>query len=99
MSDDVKTAPTNGNGHSYGRKVAAQLFKLVDELEAYRKEDEVIELRLAGLAKVIERDAIPFGVEQIEQVSNVIKEAGDRAHGRGSVYYERAGRIRKVAGQ
>ncbi len=97
MSEDAKTAPTNGNGKDSAKRVAANLYKLCDELADNGREIAHHQIRIIGLAKVIERAEVPFGVEQIEKVADVIKEAGDIAHSRGSIFYDRADKIRKVS--
>lgn len=95
MNDGTNGA---GGGSEYAKSIATILFALCEELADNARESIAHELRISGLARVIQRAATPFGPEQAEQVADVIQEAGDIAHARGSIYYERAGRIRKVSG-
>ncbi len=97
---------SNGSGANptpVGEKVAAQLFELVGELAKNRQAQMVQETQLTGLARVIQfgalggdgqRTTVPFGPEQGEQVANVIEEAGNLTHARGSLLYEKADGIR-----
>lgn len=92
------TNGSNGSGaHGpssiIGETVAAQLFELVSELGENRRAQMVQETRIIGLAGVIQR-GVPFGPEQAEQVADVIKEAGDLTHARGSLLYDKSKAIR-----
>ena len=104
MPDDSNAS--NGSGAHptpIGEKVAGHLFELVAQLAENRQAQLVQETQLTGLARVIQfgalgvdgqRATIPFGEEQAEQVANVIKEAGDLTHVRGSLLYDKAEAIR-----
>lgn len=87
----------NGSGphKTLGEKVAAGLFELVGELAANRRAQEVQEVRITGLARVLAR-GVPFAPEHAEQVAEVITQQGDLEHERGSKMYASAAEFRDL---
>lgn len=95
MSGNGKT-PAGHDTSSLGDKVARELFELVEELGANRKQQMTVETRILGLARVLQGKRAAFGPEHAEQVSDVIKSQGDLDHARGSKSYARAERVRAL---